>query len=125
MSYRIAADAVLLVHLSFVVFVVLGGFLVLRYKRVAWIHLPAAAWGIGIEVAGGICPLTTIENWLRRSAGDGGYAGGFVEHYIVPMLYPATLSRATQFWLAGIALAINILIYGYIFYRRRRGSGQG
>lgn len=124
MIYRVAADAVLLVHLSFVLFVVLGGFVVLRHKRVVWIHLPAAAWGIGIEVAGGICPLTTIENWLRRSAGDSGYPGGFVEHYIVPVIYPAALSRATQFWLAGIALAINILIYSYIFYRRRHGSDQ-
>ncbi len=122
MIYRVAADAVLLLHLGFVLFVVLGGLLVLRYRWFVWVHLPAAAWGIGIEVIGGICPMTTVENALRRSAGESGYAGGFVEHYIVPIIYPAELTRSMQFWLAGIALAINLAIYGWLILRRRRGE---
>lgn len=124
MSYRIAADAVLLLHLAFVLFVVLGGLLVLRWAWLAWLHLPAAAWGIGIEIVGGICPLTTLENTLRRSAGDSGYPGGFVEHYVVPLIYPADLTRATQFWLAATALVINVLIYGWILHRRRRRGAR-
>ncbi len=124
MSYRIAADAVLLLHLAFVLFVVLGGLLVLRWTWLAWLHLPAAVWGIGIEIVGGICPLTTLENTLRRSAGDSGYPGGFVEHYVVPLIYPADLTRATQFWLAATALVINVLIYGWILHRRRRRAAR-
>lgn len=120
MIYRLAADAVLLMHAVFVLFVVLGGLLVLRYRRLAWVHVPAAIWGIGIETIGGICPLTTIENALRLRAGESGYPGGFVEHYIVPLIYPAELTRATQFWLAGIALSINLLIYGWILLKRQR-----
>lgn len=126
MSDRLLADAVLLLHMSFVVFVVLGGLLVLRYRRLAWAHVPAAVWGIGIEAIGGICPLTTVENALRRSAGESGYPGGFVEHYIVPIIYPTALTRSTQFWLAGIALLINALIYGWIVFgsRNRRLAGR-
>ena len=124
MFYRVAADVTLVTHFLFIVFVVLGGLLVIRYRRIAWIHLPAAAWGVGIELAGAVCPLTTVENWLRRSAGDSGYTGGFVEHYIVPVIYPSGLTRSTQFWLAGVALSINLLIYGFICYRHRRSPDQ-
>lgn len=112
----------LVTHLLFIVFVVLGGLLVMRYRRVAWIHLPTAAWGVGIEVTGGVCPLTTVENWLRRSAGESGYAGGFVEHYIVPVIYPTGLTRSTQFWLAGVVIVINLLIYGVICFQSRGRS---
>ena len=124
MFYRIAADVVLVTHFLFIVFVVLGGLLVMRYRRIVWIHVPAAVWGVGIELVGAVCPLTTVENWLRRSAGDSGYAGGFVEHYIVPLIYPSGLTRSLQFWLAGVALSINLLIYGLIYYRHRRSRGR-
>jgi len=118
MLYRLAADAVLLVHFAFVLTVIFGGLLALRWPRAAWMHLPVMAWGVGIEIAGAICPLTTIENRLRQLAGEAGYAGGFIEHYIVPVIYPAALTRELQFVLAGIALAINAAVYGYILYRR-------
>lgn len=120
MGYRIAADAVLLLHVMFVLFVVFGGLLALVFRWGMWLHLPAAAWGIGIELVGGICPLTTVENALRRAAGESGYPGSFVEHYIVPLLYPVGLTRETQYWLAAIALAVNLLIYGLVIFRRRR-----
>lgn len=120
MGYRIAADTVLLLHVAFVLFVVFGGLLALSYRWGMWVHLPAAAWGIGIELIGGICPLTTVENTLRVAAGESGYPGGFVEHYIVPLLYPVGLTRETQYWLAAIALAVNLLIYGLVIFRRRR-----
>ena len=120
MFYRVAADVVLVTHFLFIVFVVLGGLLVIRYRRIVWVHLPAAVWGVGIELLGAVCPLTTVENWLRRRAGETGYTGGFVEHYIVPVIYPSGLTRSTQFWLAGVAFLVNLLIYGFICYRHRR-----
>ena len=119
MIYRIAADGVLLVHLGFILFVVFGGLFALRFRFAPWVHLPAAVWGIGIEMLGGICPLTHLENWLRREAGEVGYAGSFIEHYLLPLIYPAGLTRAMQLWLAGFALIANILIYGIVIARRR------
>ena len=89
MLLLLLADLVVILHLSFVLFVVFGGLLVLRWPRLAWVHLPAAAWGVAIEFTGGICPLTPLENWLREKAGEIGYADGFTEHYILPVLYPA------------------------------------
>ncbi len=124
MVYRVAADIVLVTHFLFIVFVVLGGILVIRYRRIVWVHVPAAAWGVGIELVGAVCPLTTVENWLRRNAGETGYAGGFVEHYIVPVIYPSGLTRSTQFWLAGVALLVNLLIYGLIYFRCRRSPDR-
>ena len=119
MSARLAADAVLFAHFLFVVFVVAGGLLVLRWPRLAWLHLPAAAWGVLIEFAGWLCPLTTLENRLRTAAGDAGYGGGFVEHYLLPVVYPAGLTRTDQFVLGGILLAVNGAIYGWLLWRRR------
>jgi len=117
--YRLIADVVVVVHLGFVVFVVLGGLLVIRWRRLAWLHLPAVVWGIFIELAGWICPLTPIENRLRRAAGGGGYEGGFVEHYVVPVLYPDVLTPRMQVGLAVFVLSVNVAVYLWIVLRRR------
>lgn len=119
MIYRVLADGVLVLHLGFVVFVVLGGLLVLRWRRVAWVHLPAAGWGALIELAGWICPLTPLENRLRHLGGEAGYGGGFVEHYLLPVLYPGGLTRETQITLGLLVLAINAVVYGILLARRR------
>lgn len=121
MFYAAASALVLLAHLAFVLFVVCGAFLVLRWPRLAWLHLPAAAWGVYIELSGRGCPLTTLENLLRLRAGLAGYPGGFVEHYIVWLLYPGGLTRGIQFVLAGIVLFINLALYAFL-WRRRRGA---
>jgi len=120
MIESILADAVVLLHVAFVLFVVLGGLLVLRYPWVAVAHVPAFLWGAYIELTGGFCPLTGVENRLRQSAGEGGYDAGFIEHYIYPVLYPPGLSRTTQLWLAAIVLGLNGLIYGWIVLCYRR-----
>lgn len=119
MIHRLAADGVLLVHLGFILFVLLGSLLALRWRRAPWLHLPAAAWGVYIEVSGGLCPLTPLENRLRVAAGEAGYSGGFVEHYLVPLLYPAGLTQETQYLLAAIVLGVNALGYAWVWRRRR------
>ena len=111
MAFRVAADAVVLVHAAFVAFVILGGLLVLRRPYLAWVHVPAAVWGVLIEFAGWICPLTPLENFLRDRAGLSTYQGDFVEHYVLPMLYPAELTRSRQVWLGLVALSINLFVY--------------
>jgi hypothetical protein len=120
MRYAILADLVLGVHLAFVLFAALGGLLALRWRRAPWIHLPAVAWGAYIEISGGICPLTPLENRLCVAAGAVGYEGGFVEHYLVALLYPAGLSTHAQFVLAGVLVAVNAAIYAWIWHRRAR-----
>ncbi|MBC7791511.1 MAG: DUF2784 domain-containing protein [Anaerolineae bacterium] len=122
MIYRALADLVLVVHLAFVLFVVLGGLLVLRWPRVAFLHIPAAIWGILIEYRGWICPLTPLENSLRQSGGEAGYSGGFIQHYIQPVLYPAGLTRGTQIVLGSFALVVNLAAYGLVIARRKRLS---
>lgn len=120
MLNRFAADAVLVLHLAFILFVVAGAVLVIRWPRIAWLHLPSAAWGTFVEVTGRICPLTTLENSLRRQAGLEGYPESFVEHYLVPIIYPAGLTRDIQWWLAGVVVITNMVCYGYILRRRRK-----
>ena len=120
MIYRALADLVLVVHLAFVLFVVLGGVLVLKWTRVAWLHVPAAVWGVLIEYSGWICPLTPLENSLRERGGGAGYSGGFIEHYIQPVLYPAGLTRGTQIVLGSLALLVNLTAYGVVVARRGR-----
>ena len=109
--YGALADAVVVVHFLFVLFVLFGGLLVLRWRRVRWLHLPAAAWGALIEFAGWTCPLTPLEKWLRREGNLGGYEGGFVEHYILPVLYPQALTRNVQLVLGLIVVLLNLFIY--------------
>lgn len=121
MLYAFAAILVLLAHLAFVVFVVFGAFLVLRRPALAWLHLPAAGWGVFIELSGGACPLTALENLLRLRAGFGGYGESFIEHYILWLLYPGALTRGTQFALAGVVAVINLVLYALLWRRRRVG----
>ena len=116
MLYRLLADATLVVHLFFVLFVALGGFLVLRWRKVAWVHLPAAIWGGLIELGGWICPLTPLENLLRRLGGEAGYSGGFIDHYIISLIYPEGLTRSMQLALGAAVLVVNIAIYGWMFH---------
>ena len=125
MLLRIAADLVLVTHLLFIVFVVAGGSLVIRWPRLAWLHLPAAAWGAYVEIAARICPLTYLENALRVRAGQAGYEGSFIEQYIVPIIYPTGLTRSLQWWLAGLVITVNLLVYGYVLLRRRKARING
>lgn len=117
--YRLSADLVLIVHLAFVLFVVLGGFLVLQRPRLIWLHLPAVVWGILSEFLGVLCPLTPLESALLELGGRTGYEGGFIEHYITAVLYPPGLTRGTQIALGVGALTLNIVLYGYRLHRRR------
>ena len=114
------ADAVLVAHIGFVTFVVLGGLCVLRWPTLAWAHAPAVLWGVLIEYADLVCPLTPLEIAFRRRAGEMGYASSFIEHYIGVMLYPSALTRGFQIGLGTFALAINIIVY----WRLAKGSGR-
>lgn len=120
MLYHLAASATLLLHLAFILFVMLGAFLLLRWPRLAWLHLPAAAWGAYIEFSHGICPLTPLENQLRRRAGAEGYAGGFIEHYLLPLIYPGNLTDGMQLAFGLIVVLFNGALYGWLLLRRRR-----
>jgi hypothetical protein len=118
-TYRILADAVLVLHLAFIAFVLLGGFLVLRAPRLAWLHLPAVAWGAGIAFLGAICPLTPLENRLRALGGEAGYGGGFIEHYLTALIYPTGLTRGIQAALGFLVLAVNLAVYLRLLKRGR------
>jgi hypothetical protein len=120
MAARFLADVIVVLHGAFVLFVVFGGLLVLRRPRVAWVHLPAALWGAWIEFAGWICPLTPLENWLRRRGGEAGYGSDFVEHYLLPLLYPSSLTRELQWSLGAAVLIVNAAVYAAAIARRRR-----
>ena len=119
MAFRGLADLVLIIHLAFVLFVALGGLLVLRFPRLAWVHVPVAVYGALIEFVGFICPLTPLENWLRRRGGEAGYAGGFVEHYITAALYPSGLTREIQIAIGVGVLVVNALVYTALLRRQR------
>jgi len=118
MAFRVLADVTVLLHLTFVVFVVLGGLLVARWHPVAWVHLPAAAWGAWVEFAGWVCPLTPLENWLRTQGGGPAYSSSFIEHYLMPLLYPSSLSRELQYALGALVLLINTVLYAVVLRRR-------
>ena len=118
MTYRALADLVLVVHFAFVLFVIFGGVLALRWPRVAWIHLPIALYGVAVEFIGFVCPLTPLEVGFRQRGGQAGYAGGFIDHYITAAIYPNGLTRQTQFVLGTALVVLNIVIYG-IWWKRR------
>ena len=122
MGPALLADLVLLLHAAFIVFVLLGGLLVWRWRRLIWLHIPAVIWGILIEVQGWLCPLTPLENRLRRAAGNDGYQTGFIDHYLAPLIYPAGLTPAIQLLLAGVVLLVNALIYAMLWRAWRRRS---
>ncbi|VVM44185.1 hypothetical protein PS662_00458 [Pseudomonas fluorescens] len=111
MLYRIAADGLVLFHLLFILFVLFGGLLVLKWRQLIWWHLPAAAWGVAVEFLHLPCPLTQWENLMRHAAGQTGYGGGFIEHYVWPVIYPAGLTPAIQWILGSVVLAINVVVY--------------
>jgi uncharacterized protein DUF2784 len=118
------ADLVVLFHFLFVLFVVCGGVLALWWPRIIWLHVPAVIWGVLIEFFGWICPLTPLENRLRRAQGDAGYEGDFIAHYILPVLYPGGLTRGRQFMLGALALFINLAVYALVFARHRRSAAK-
>ena len=120
MLYSILADLVLVAHLAFLLFVVLGGLLVLRWPRVVWLHVPCAVWGVLTEFANIVCPLTPLEIVLRQKAGGAGYAGDFIAHYITATLYPAGLTRGVQLALGAFAVLVNVLVYWRVLARRAR-----
>ena len=120
MIFRLLADATVIVHLAFVAFVVCGGVLALRWRRVAWFHLPAAAWGAWVEFAGWVCPLTPLENWLRQRGGEAVYASSFVERYLLPVLYPSSLSRDAQWALGALVILVNAVVYAVVLRSRRK-----
>jgi hypothetical protein len=111
------ADLVVLVHLAFIGFVTLGGLLALRWRWVPWLHLPAVGWGVLVEFFGFTCPLTPLENWLRRLAGMQGYSSGFVERYVLPVVYPTALTRKSQVVLGALLCAVNAAVYLLLLWR--------
>jgi hypothetical protein len=123
MVYLALADAILIVHLAFILFVVLGGLLVFRHPRLIWLHLPVVVWGALIEFAGWICPLTPLEQRLLTLGGNEAYRGGFISHYIVALIYPQGLTRELQWLLGALVLAINAAVY-YRLWRSRRSASR-
>lgn len=123
MLNRMLADFVVLVHLAFILFVLFGGLLVLKWKRLAWAHLPALVWGASIEFIGWWCPLTPLENALRRGGGGTTYHSGFIEHYVLPIIYPPGLTREVQIVLGTLVLLVNAAVYGWL-WRRGRTAGS-
>ncbi len=119
MIYRALADLVLVLHLAFIVFAVAGGLLALRWRWAPLVHLPAALWGVLVQVSGRLCPLTPLENALRGAAGEAGYAGGFIEHYLVPTIYPVALSPQVGLLLASLVVLANALAYSIVWWRYR------
>jgi hypothetical protein len=119
MFYRYAADAVLLLHLAFITFAVFGGLLAIWWRKILFIHLPAAAWGVFVEFTGRVCPLTSLENTLRIKSGIAGYSESFVEHYLLGIIYPEGLTREIQYFLGALVVIVNIVIYLWLFYRLR------
>ena len=119
MPYALLADLVLVLHATFILFVVFGGLLVFWRRRLIWLHVPAAAWGILIEFQGWICPLTYLENDLRAAAGRSGYAVGFIDHYLVPLVYPSALTHEIQVLLGLAVLIINVVIYTLVWHKLR------
>lgn len=120
MLYRIAADFVVALHFAFIVFAVAGGFLVIWRKRWALLHVPAFSWAVLISFAGWVCPLTPLENWLRQRGGEAGYETSFIEHYLLPIIYPGELTRGIQIFLGLFVLILNVSIYSWVIFRRRR-----
>ena len=120
MPYRLLADLVVILHLAFVAFALFGGLLALKWKRIVWLHAPAVLWAAAIEFGGWICPLTPLEIWLREQGGETGYRSSFIDYYILPLLYPAGLTREVQFVLGVVVLAVNIAGYAWLWRSWRK-----
>ncbi len=119
MIYKLLADLVMLFHLGFILFAMLGALLVIRWPRLVWLHLPVALWAMAIEFYGGICPLTPLENWLRIMADEGGYAENFITHYIGAVIYPGEITTAIRVMLGIGVLAINLALYALVIKQQR------
>ncbi len=119
MIYLLLADILVVLHSAFIVFVVAGALTAYRWPKMVWAHIPCALWGSWIEMTGGICPLTPLEVRFRRMGGAEGYTGSFIEHYLVPIIYPSGLTRADQLLLGGLLVAVNLSAYGFLLWRRR------
>ena len=122
MLYSALAELVLVLHAAFIVFVLIGGLLALRWRLLPWLHLPCVLWVILIELNGWICPLTPLENQLREAGGERGYSGGFIEHYLLPLIYPSGLTPGRQALFAAILLGVNLAVYGLLWWNWRRRS---
>lgn len=119
MSYRLLADLILVLHFAFVAFALFGGVLVARRPRLAWLHLPALTWGVAVQWANWICPLTPLENHFRMLGGQAGYEGGFIEHYVMALLYPDALTLELRYLLGAVLLVVNVAVYVRLIWRRR------
>ena len=120
MLYRVLADVVVVLHFIFIVYAVLGGLLVIKWEWTAVLHIPAFLWGVLIEAFGWICPLTPLENELRAAAGLAGYSSSFIDHYLMPIVYPGNLTRPIQWLLAGLLLLVNVVVYGIVIHKYGR-----
>ena len=120
MIYRVLADLILVTHFAFAIFTVLGGLLVLRWRSLWWVHLASVFWGVLIQWANWTCPLTPLERYLREMGGEGGYRGGFIEHYVSMILYPENLTIELRYVLGIVLIAVNLMVYGYMFLRKWR-----
>jgi hypothetical protein len=120
MPYQAGADVVLLIHFGFILFVLLGGLLARKWPWMPWLHLPAVLWGAVIEFSGGICPLTPLESRLRQAAGEDGYPGSFIEHYLLPVIYPAELTRELQIGLGLLVIGVNLGVYGLLWIKLKK-----
>lgn len=120
MIWQVAADIVVLIHAAFILFAAFGAFLVAWRRWWVWVHVPAAAWAALVVLAGWLCPLTPVEQWLRELAGENGYSGSFIDHYVMPLIYPPGLTRNVQVLLGLAVLVLNAVIYGWVFWRHRR-----
>lgn len=119
MIYRLLADVLVIVHLLFILFALFGAFMALRWRWLWLVHVPVVIWGVLVEVNHWICPLTPLEYWLRLKGGESGYQESFVEHYIVPIVYPTNLTETMQYWAAAVLIVINVFAYALLIYRRQ------
>ena len=122
MFFALAADLLIIVHLGFIGFVILGGFMLLKWRWLIFVHLPAVLWGVLLGFQGWICPLTPLEQALRRMSGQQGYTGGFIQHYILPVIYPPALKEDIQLILGVLLILINVIIYLWVFLKPDRKS---
>ena len=122
--YGVLAELTVLVHLGFIIYVIFGGLLAIRWPRSIWVHLPVLIWGVGVELTGWVCPLTPLENHFRAQAALQGYQGGFIEHYLIAVIYPAGLTRQVQIGLGAALFAFNIVIYAVIWRAARAQRGR-
>jgi len=123
MFFSLTADLVVLIHFAFICFVVVGGFLAVKWKWLAFLHIPCALWGILIEFYGWVCPLTPLEQYLRKAGGSAGYSGGFIDHYITSIIYPSGLTREMQIIMGILVILINITAYTWVIIRYRKRKG--